>query len=68
LLIGGQLGGCYTLNHIVKVGKYTLPEEPKGKMYAMIRYLLQGLTGVGRLFVIYSTYITIDLLEGAKSE
>ena len=27
----GQLGGCYTLNHIVKVGKYTLPENEKGK-------------------------------------
>ena len=63
-----QIEVDYTLNHIVKVGKYTLPEDEKGKQYATIEYLLQGLVGVGRLLVVDSAYTTFDLLEDAKSK
>ena len=64
----GELGGYYTLNHIVKVGKYTLPDHAKGKQYATVKYLMQGLSGVGRLLIVDSAYTTIDLLEDAKVE
>ena len=64
----GQLRGCYTVNHIVKVGIYMLPENEKGKQYATIEYLLQGLVGVGRLLVVDSAYTTFDLLEDTKSK
>ena len=45
----GELGGYYTFNHLVKVGKQTYTNTGFGKNYNTVEQLLEGLKNMGRL-------------------
>ena len=63
----GELGGYYTYNHLVKVGKQTYTNTGSGKNYNTVEQLLEGLKYMGRLVVMDSGFPTIQLLKDAAS-
>ena len=64
----GSNGKVFIRNHLLHVGKYTYISKQSGKYFNIVEQLLHGLTWVGRLVALDNAFLTISLLQTAKTD